>query len=64
MNKSKVNWVALAMAVTIGVVLVAHSLLPPPKARAQRIQLVNSSPKISFTWTNVAVSNSDAFPMR
>jgi hypothetical protein len=62
-NKSKVNWIPLAMVSAITLLLVAHNILPQPKARAQRIQTVNNSPSISFMWTNVALGNS-VFPAR
>ena len=49
MNKKKVNWILLAMVVTIMLVLLAHSVAPPVKPRAQRISSVNRIASVSWT---------------
>ncbi len=57
MKQRKINWVFLAIVTTIALILVAHSLRPLPKARARRIQAVNSLTKVS-----IIVTNSNALP--
>lgn len=55
MKQRKINWVFLSIVVIIALIAGAHSLLPPPKVRAQKIQGVNNLTRLSITITNSGV---------
>ncbi|HYG36597.1 MAG TPA: hypothetical protein VEC99_17520 [Clostridia bacterium] len=61
-NNIKGSWVFVTLVAVLGAVLVVHKPLPPPKTRAQHVQFKNGSPRLTFTLTNVVVTNSDVFP--
>jgi len=55
MKQRKINWVFLSIVVIIALIVVAHSLLPPPKVRARKIQGLNNLTRVSITITNSSV---------
>ena len=71
MKKKTGRWVA-ALGAGLVVLVLLSPPIPPPKARAQRVQGVNNLARpfpnkdfvISFTITNLDARGSDTFPMR
>ena len=73
MNGKKVNWLFVGITAGVLMLLALHPAVPPPKARAQRVNAVNSLARISITlpatnagagMTNQAVPNSDVLRPR
>ncbi len=60
-NAKLIGWLLLAMLGTLIALLLLPSV-PPPKARAQRIQARNTLARISLTLTNSVAATNDLAP--
>jgi hypothetical protein len=52
MRDKTTHWGVLTVIGFIALIFLAHHIVPPPKARAQRISAVNSISAVSLTMTN------------